>query len=296
MERVGSGQAIAVAAVVVGLVGGLFLTLWGLFGPWKAKAPRAATTGSDATGEMVIRIVTAFVIAVTVFLFTGWPVAALFGFGAGFAWLSSRKEAKRKAHELAQTTALATWIESLKDTMAASAGITEALTISGRIAPKAIEPEVDQLLNRMRTEGTGVALQRFAADIANPAADMIVAALSLALTKQAGSLQGILAAVAKNARDYATMLQQVEAGRTEVRTQSKLAVAVIGSIMIGMILLRRDSLRPFDTLGGQVALLVICGLFALAGVLLYRLGKADPPQRVFRRVEFENQLRDEFVS
>ncbi len=282
------GQALFAAVLAVMLVAGLFFTVWGLFGPWVAKTTRRSSspTPSSSVGivEFFKRYVLAQVLAVIVFLLTAWPVASLFGFIGGFAWLSVRKESRRKRRELAQITALATWVEGLKDTMAASAGITEALTISARIAPREIETEVNELVARMRTQTTSTALQQFAAAVANPAADMIVAALTLALTKQAGSLQGVLGAISQNARDIATMLQQVEAGRTEVRTQSKLAVGVIGSVMTGMILLRREALSPFDSFGGQIVLFVILALFSFSGYLMYRLGKSAPPQRVFSRV------------
>lgn len=282
------GLALLTTVVATTSVLGLFLMLWGWFGSWKPRPPKPPKpTGGPRTstaGDVVKRILLAVGLAAGLYLMTGWPVAGLFGLAAGFAWLSVRREAQRKAHQLAQMTALATWAEGLKDTMAASAGITEALNISARIAPPEIETEVNYLVTRMRTQSTTAALQQFAADVANPAADMIVAALTLALTKQAGSLQGVLGAIAQNARDLATLLQQIEAGRTEVRTQSKLAVGVIGSIMLGMILLRRDSLHPFDTLVGQLVLAIILGMFSLAGYMLYRLGKSEPPRRVFSRV------------
>ncbi len=291
------GQALFVSILVVMAVSGLFLMAWGMFGPWvtKTRRPQTSHTRSSSVGalEFLKRYVLAQVIAVLVFLLTDWPVAALFGFIGGFGWISIRQESKRKARELAQITALATWVEGLKDTMAASAGITEALTISARIAPGEIETEVNDLVARMRTQTTSSALQQFAAEVANPAADMIVAALTLALTKQAGSLQGVLGAISQNARDIATMLQQVEAGRTEVRTQSKLAVGVIGSVMTGMILLRREALSPFDSFGGQIVLFVILALFSFSGYLMYRLGKSTPPQRVFSRVASQTYRFDE---
>ena len=290
------GQAITIALLATMLTGGLFLVVWGFFGPWKPKAVRpvgsVATSPSTKLGNLLTRYLVAQVVAVVAFFVTGWPVAGLFGFAGGFAWLSVRQESRRKAHELAQITALATWVEGLKDTMSASAGITEALTISARIAPKEIEPEVTLLVERMRRQTTSSALQQFAADVANPAADLIVAALTLAMTKQAGSLQGVLGAIAQNARDIATMLQQVEAGRTEVRTQSKLAVGVIGSVMLGMILLRREALSPFDTFSGQIVLAVILLVFSISGYLMYRLGKSEPQQRVFSRVASEANILD----
>jgi len=129
--------------------------------------------------------------------------------------------------------------------------------------------------------------------VANPAADMIVASLTLALTKQAGSLQTVLGSISRGARDLATMLQQVEAGRSEVRTQSKLAVGVIGAVVLGMILLRRDSLTPFDTLVGQGVLFLILAIFTMAGYLMYRLGRSVPPQRVFSKVATTVVIADE---
>lgn len=55
--------------------------------------------------------------------------------------------------------------------------------------------------------------------------------------------------------------------------------------MLFLVVFRRDFLAPYDTLGGQIALTVIGGLFTFAGYAMYKLGRPKEPVRVFGRLE-----------
>ncbi len=288
------GGAVFIGILTLIGVTGLVSVAYGWLGDW-SKEPPVIDVGSSSKvavpkrstldpKDLAKRLLVASVAGIVALWISRWIVLGVFAFGLGFAWFSVRQSAKEKERQMQQILALATWVESLKDTMAASAGISEALTISAGIAPTAIRDEVRNLVIRMERQPTAVALQQFAVEIANPVADMIVASFSLALTKQAGSLHEVLGAISQNARDTASMLREVEAGRSEVRTQSKLAVGVISAVCLFMIIAQRESLEQYDSVFGQLALTFILGVFAIAGFMLYKLGKAEPMQRVFSRV------------
>ena len=138
---------------------------------------------------------------------------------------------------------------------------------------------------RLRHESITDALRRFAADVKHPLADMVAASLILASSRHAGSLRGVLAMTAKSARDTAAAYREVEAGRTEVVAQSRLASWISFVVITAMVVLRREFVEPFDSFGGQIVLFVILSIFLGSGFALYRLGRSVTPKRLFPSIE-----------
>ena len=56
-------------------------------------------------------------------------------------------------------------------------------------------------------------------------------------------------------------------------------------LAIGLVLLNRSYLDPFDTATGQVVLTVIGGLFALSTWSLARLAQGRQPERLFGTIQ-----------
>ncbi|MDQ4037421.1 MAG: hypothetical protein M3313_03500 [Actinomycetota bacterium] len=219
------------------------------------------------------------------FLFTRWPVAAVYialG-GAGFPSIVRSKRERREAIE--KMEAIATWTESLKDIMGVGAGLHNTLQLSARTAPAPIETEVRNLSIRLQHESVDVALIKFAADVAHPAADTVVASLLLASRLQAGGLPDVLASVARATRDAAAMKQRIEGSRERAYTQSRIVAGTSIAFILLLVVFRRDFLSPYDTIGGQIAQAIIGGTFAFSGYAMYKLGRPQVPMRVFGRLE-----------
>lgn len=273
-----------IALTVMFVVAGMIVVAAGVRG----MLPRgsAARVGASEFDHLAARVVLAVGGFAVVLLLTGWIVAALYGAASGFLFPTLVVSKRRRREAVERIDAIAAWVESLRDTMAASAGIQEALQSSAKVAPRPIRSEVQALALRLQHEPLGSSLRRFAADMHHPLTDMIVASLVLATARHAGSLQGILAMTAKAARDYAAMWRHIESGRARLYAQSRLAGWVSFIMIFGFILARREFLAPFDGVGGQVALLVIGGAFFGSAVSLYRLTRPVDPNRPFQTIEF----------
>lgn len=248
-------------------------------------ATRARSPRSVSADQIAVRITLGIGLGSVVYMATFWPVAALYGAGAGaFApTLLLAKRERRKAID--RVDAIAIWVETLRDTMAASAGLQEALRLSAGIAPEPIRDEVRDLTVRLQHESLTSALRRFAGDMQHPLSDMVVASLILASSRHAGSLRGTLDSTSMAARDTAAMWREVESKRASAFQQARLAGWISFSLMVFMTLTRRDFLTPFDSFTGQVALAIILGLFGSGTVVLYRMARPVERRRVFAGIE-----------
>lgn len=218
-------------------------------------------------------------------ILTRWSIAAgyvAFG-GAAIPNLLRSKRERRAAVQ--KVEAIATWTESLKDIMGVGAGLHNTLRLSARAAPAPIATEVRNLAFRLQHEAVDVALVKFAADLAHPSGDFVVASLLLASRRQAGGLPDVLSSVARAARDAAAMKQRIEGSRERSYTQSRIVAGTSIVFVLFLVVFRRDFLAPYDTLGGQIAQAVIGGLFAFSGYAMYKLGRPKDPVRVFGRLE-----------
>ena len=280
---------LTMALAVMALTAGVVLIVAGSrgvlpHGPDRSSPARAARPAAERS-EVVLRLVLGLAGFAGGLVITRWPVVAVFLAVSGVLLPTLARAKRQRRAAVARVEAIATWAESLRDVMSASAGIHEALRISAKVAPEPIRAEVQDLAVRLQHETVSNALRRFATDMAHPLSDMVVASLIMASGRHAGSLQDVLTVTARNARDTATMWRQVESGRSRVYSQTRLAGWVSFIICTFFILTRREFLDPFDTVGGQVALVVICGAFFGSGVALHQLSKPVPPKRVFRGIE-----------
>lgn len=238
-----------------------------------------------ATGDVGLRAGLALAALVLTWLATGWPVAAGYAAVGGFAAPAMLRAKAERSGAIERVDAIASWIETVRDTMAAAAGIEQALRVSALTAPKPIQQEVRQLSVNLQHKSTADALRNFAADVAHPLSDMVVASLLLATSRQAGSLSEVLTFVARDARGYAAMARQVETSRTRTYSQARIVGVLTSALIVISVITRRAALEPYDSLTGQLVLLIILGLFYGSWFALYRMSKPTPPRRVFAGVE-----------
>src|SRR5207247_8158418 len=117
-------------------------------------------------------------------------------------------------------------------------------------------------------------------DVADPMADLVVAAVLTAATQQTRRLGELLGALAATIRDQAGMRLRVEAGRARTRVTAKAVAGVSIASAVFLIAFDRGFLRPYDSPLGQVVLLLIGACFAGAFWLLARMGRPVPPPRL----------------
>jgi tight adherence protein B len=217
--------------------------------------------------------------AVLVGALTGWPVAAVLAGAAVFALPSLLRGGRDRARRVARTEAIAGWAEMLRDTLAAAAGLEQAIVATADVSPAPIRSEVSDLAASLERERLVPALRRFAADLDDPTGDLVVAALILAAGHEARRLSDLLGSLATAAREQAAMELRVEAGRARIRTSTRVVVGSTLAFSAGLILLNRSYLSPFDTTLGQAVLAVIGLLFTGAFWWLARMGRPASPER-----------------
>lgn len=252
---------------------------------WRGALPelsRPAGTDTDTLTQSGLLAMAGFAAGL---LLTGWPVAAAYLAFGGAAVPSLLRAKRDRRAALEKVEALASWAETLRDIMLAGAGLHQTLRTSARVAPAAIQTEVRDLSVRLQHESIDTALVKFAADLDHPTADTIVAALLIASRWQAAGLPEVLSSVASAAREEAAMRQRIESTRQRTYTQSRIVVVTSFSFILFLVLTRRPFLEPYDSIGGQIALMVIGGMFAFSGYAMHKLGRPQVPLRVFGRLE-----------
>ncbi len=214
---------------------------------------------------------------------TGWPVAGVL---AGLATAMAPRllgGGQARKQQIARTEAIASWAESVRDTMAAAAGLEEAIVATAVAPPAAIAREVRLLAERLRHQRLVDALVAFGSDLHHPSADLVVAALTIAARMEAADLTGLLSRLAVSIRDDATMRVKIEVSRARLRTSAKIILASVAATVIMLLLLNRGYLQAYDSVAGQAVLAVVGTIFAGGAWLLARMSDINLPERFVPR-------------
>ncbi|MEU5859791.1 type II secretion system F family protein [Nonomuraea sp. NPDC047529] len=206
---------------------------------------------------------------------TGWPVAAA-GAAVGAVALPRMLSSRDAVQRIERLEALEAWIRHLADVLGGSAGIEEALRSSSDHPPAPIATEVRALARRLayRTP-TEQALRAFADDLADPTGDVIAAALILACRARGQGLREILQRLARTVAKDVAARREINAERATHRVTARWVVgALLGYTAFA--LLNTTYVVPFGTVGGQLVLTIVIGLYAGAFSWLHRLAK--PPR------------------
>lgn len=271
----GAGVGVGVALVVAGAQGRRVI-------PTFARAPRRAGEPQRRAGRLYLA---AAAVAVLAWVATGWlgvGVAA----GSAVAVLPRLFTGQRQRQEwIAKTEAVAAWTEMLRDTMAAAGGVESAITATVPLGPAPLRPALALLDARRRSEmPLADALAAFATDVDHPSADLVITALTKAAEGEGADFNNVLSRLAAITRSDVRMRHEVEAGRAQLHTASRIILGVLATAVVGFLLLSRDYFEPYGSAGGQVALIVVAALFATGVVLLDRMSRIDAPERfVLRR-------------
>ena len=224
----------------------------------------------------------AFAIA---FAVTGWPAAGVLA--GACAWVAPMLVGVRAGRDrlTRRSEAVASWTEMLRDTIAAHAGLQEAIAVTARVAPAPIRTEVQALAIRAERDTLTTALRRFAEDLDDPVADLVVASLVIAAERQAQRLAELLGQIATAAREQAAMRLRVETGRARTYASSKALVGITFGLAVLLLLFAPSFMEPYDSLTGQIVLIGIGALFAGAMWGLVLLGRPAATPRLLSGIE-----------
>lgn len=233
------------------------------FGGARAAGDKSAPSRVPAIAALAVGLV----VAVT----TRWVVAAAAA-AAATAWLPSLFRTTAAGRRTERLEAIATWTELLRDTLAAAAGLGQAVIATAELAPKAIQAAVTALAARI-SNGVAMddALRVFAAEVDEPSGDLVVCALLLAASAQSQRLTDLLGALAQSCREEVAMHLRVEASRASARSSVR-TVALFSLAFAGLLFVVAHSyLLPFGTATGQFVLLLVCSCYAAGLWLMVRL-------------------------
>jgi tight adherence protein B len=231
------------------------------------------------------RVALCLAVGVIVGVVTRWPVAAMLS--AAGAWVLPRIIGPDRDHarRVARIEAIATWTEALRDNLSGAAGLEQAITASAIESPEPIRDEVTRLATRLqRGWRLRDALRAFAAELADPTADLVVAGLVMAARGSAGQLGDVLGELAASARAKVASRQRIAAGRKRNRTSARVIVGTTLAMAGVLALLNRGYLAPFDSAAGQLVLLAAGGCFAFAFGWLARLMRDRDTSRILAGV------------
>lgn len=244
------------------------------------EAPSSILEQLRATGQ---QLPIAIGVGLGVLVLTRWLVAAVAAFLLVLFWSRLFGSGREARDSILKIEALAAWTESLRDTVAGAVGLEQAIPATVHAAGPAIAADLQALSDRLRVRvPLPEALQRFADDIDDSGADLIVAALILNARLRGPGLRDVLTSLASSARAELEMRQRVNAGRRSTQRSVQIVVGVTVLFVVGLRLFNPGYVEPYGTPAGQVALLVVIGFFAAGIVWLRRLSKFETPERFLR--------------
>jgi Flp pilus assembly protein TadB len=259
-----------VAGAVAG--GGIFLLVVSIRGlparPPSARSRKLERAVRDVVGA---RGATALVLGALTLLLTHWVVA---GIGVALLALGWRSlgGAGSERRAIARLEGLASWTESLRDTIAGAVGLEQA--------PSLREP-LTRLVDRLHTRmPMPDALRRFADDLDDPGADLIIAALIINSRLRGPGLRDLLGGLSTSVREELDMRRKISADRRSTRRSVQIVVLVAIGVALLMAVFNHSYVKVYDQPLGQVVLIVVAGLYAAGFFWLRKLARFDAPERL----------------
>ena len=236
-----------VTGAVVGL--GLYVAVLAVVGLPERDLSTPSRFRNLTLKGVTTRLSLGVVSGVLVLLLTGWVVAGL-GIGLLVAfWDQLTGDARAETRGINTLEALATWTESLRDTIAGAVGLEQAIPATATNAGASIRPSLNLLVDRLRIrEPLPEALIHFAEDLDDPSADVICSALVLNAQLRGPGLRDVLGALAQSTREELDMRRRIAAGRRSIRRSVKIIVVIVLGVMGGLAIFNQRYVEPYDDL------------------------------------------------
>lgn len=278
-----SSAALPYLAVLVGALagGGVFLLVVALRGlPPGAPSRRFARLEEQLRVLFSIRGAIAIIVGVLVLVATRWVVAGIGATLLALAWRSLGGAASER-RAMARLEGLATWTESLRDTIAGAVGLEQAIPASLRAAAPSLQEPLARLVDRMHTRmPMADALRRFSDDLNDPGADLIIAALIINARLRGPGLRDLLSALSDSVREELDMRRKVNAERRSTRRSVQIVVAVSVGLALALGIFDHSYVRAYNSVVGQMVLAIVAALYAASFLWLRKLAKFETPDRL----------------
>lgn len=274
---------VLVLTLLLGAVvgGGIFLLVLAVVGvpqrdPSKPPLFRRRTSAREGT----LRLARGVGVGVLTLVLSHWVVA---GVGIGLLaayWDRVAGDARGEKLGIARLEALASWTESLRDTIAGAIGLEQAIPATTANAGAAIRPSLNLMVDRLRIrEPLPDALLAFAEDLDDPSADVICSALVLNARLRGPGLRDVLTALAQSTREELDMRRRIESSRKSIRRSVQIVLVIVLSVMGGLTVFNHDYVKAYDSGLGQLVLLVVALIFFGGLMWLRRLATPEKTGR-----------------
>ena len=267
------------AGAVLG--GGVFLLVVAIRGvtarPASARASKLERALRDMAG---VRGAVALVLGALTLLATRWVVAGIGVALLALGWRSLGGAAgERRA--IARLEGLASWTESLRDTIAGAVGLEQAIPSSQRAAAPSLQQPLARLVDRLHTRmPMPDALRRFADDLDDPGADLIIAALIINSRLRGPGLRDLLGGLSTSVREELDMRRKINADRRSTRRSVQIVVLVAVAVALLLGVFNHSYVSVYDQPLGQIVLVVVAGFYAAGFFWLRKLARFDAPERL----------------
>lgn len=223
----------------------------------------------------------ALILGALTLIATGWVVAGIGAVLLALGWRSLGGAASER-RAMNRLDGLAVWTESLRDTIAGAVGLEQAIPASLRVAAPTIREPLEKLVDRLRTRvPMADALRRFADDLNDPSADLIIAALIINARLRGPGLRDLLGALSGSVREELDMRRKVSAERRSTRRSVQIVVGISVGLALGMAIFDHSYVGVYDKPTGQVVLVFVVALYAVGFLWLRKLANFDSPERLF---------------
>lgn len=275
-----SSQTTGSVAVLAGaLIGGGVFLLVAYFAGVDVPATR-----TDSSRQLVRttsrRLLDAAVTGLLVLLITRWVVMTIAAAALVVLWPMMFGGTRQEKEAAARIEALATWAESLRDTIAGAVGLEQAIPATVYAASPVIRSDLALLADRMRVRvPLSQALRQFADDLDDPTADLIISALVMNSRLRGPGLRQLLSNLAATARAELDMRQRVSASRAGTRRSAQIVVIFSILVIPGLAIFNRTFVAPYNSAQGQLVLLVVIALFTVGLMWMRHLAGVTLPRR-----------------
>lgn len=282
-------QLLPVLTVGVALLGLLVMVLG--FMPAPEKDPAAPTRASltDAARHRLrtlskrnkILISAGFLVGVLLYIVSGWlvmliavPVIALL-----LPMLFDDGGSKQRIERL---TAIEAWTRNLAGLTSAGATLETTLTASLPSCPDPIREEVTDLVARIHARWSlRDALRRFADDMHDPTADLLVTQLMLAASMRGGGLTAALEGLAETIFEETRIRLQVESDRAKPRHNARIITGIVVAVILALPF-GGSYLAGYQTPIGQLALAFWIACFIALLFWMRQMGRTRVTSRLLK--------------
>jgi len=209
-----------------------------------------------------------------------WPVAAVAAALAVWMWPALFGGARDGARQIERLEALATWTESLRDTIQGAVSLEQAIPRSVTSAAAVIAGPLQRLVGLVQSRvPLPQALARFGEEFADPTADLVVASLILNARLHGPGLAETLTQLAATTREELEMRRRIEESRKALRRGIRVIIGVIAVLVSAITVFSRQFVAPYGTAAGQVVLIFIIAIFTVGLMWIRKAATLPMPER-----------------